>query len=107
MANLIAHLECLRDRSEGGCDLIGRNLQTLGGKLHAHEKLVRLFICMMIRIENVPAEVVNETRHAGHDALAVLTMYQEDNGIFSMCHREPLLRIRVISSSVAGEQRPR
>ena len=54
------------------CDLIGRNLQTLGGKLHAHEKFVRLSRLYVIRIENVPAEVVNETRDTGHNTLRSL-----------------------------------
>ena len=88
-SNLVAHLEGLRDRSESLSDLIGGNLQPLGGKLHAHQKFVRLFIGMMIRIENVPAVVVNEARDPGYNAPAILAMNQEDNRFFSMCHRGP------------------
>jgi hypothetical protein len=34
---------------------------------------------MVIRIENVPAKVVNEARDPGHDTPAILTMDQEND----------------------------
>ena len=47
---------------------------------------------MMIRIQNVSAEVVNEARDTGHNPPAILTMNQEDDRFFSVCQRGSLFR---------------
>jgi hypothetical protein len=49
------------------------------------------------------AEVVNEARDPGHNTPAILTMDQEDDRFFSVCHREPIFAMRGVNSIVAGE----
>jgi hypothetical protein len=60
---------------------------------------------MVLRVEDIPAEVVNETRDPGHNAPSILAMNQKNNGFFSLCHRKAMLPNRVVSSGVADRER--
>ena len=84
--DLEPHLEELCDRGECARNVLGRNLESVRAKLHPHQKIAGLFVRTVIRIENVASKVVNEPGDAGHDALAVLSMDQQDNRISSIRH---------------------
>ncbi|SPP64057.1 hypothetical protein NITLEN_11143 [Nitrospira lenta] len=87
VVHLVAHLKHFRDGGKGGGDFVGRNLQALRGELHPHQKVIRLLIGMVIRVENVAAEVVDESGHTGDNPLPVFTVDQNHHGIFaSGCH---------------------
>src|SRR5574341_1034918 len=90
MMDLVPHLEDLGDRREGGRNVIRRNLPSFGCKLHPHQKIVSLFIRMVIGIQDVAPEVVNEPRDPRDDSLTILTMDQENNR-FSSTRHEPSL----------------
>jgi hypothetical protein len=39
---------------------------------------------MVIRVENIAAEVVDESRHAGDNTFPVFTVNQDDDGFFAI-----------------------
>jgi hypothetical protein len=62
---------------------------------------------MVIRVKNVPAKVVNEARDPSHNTPAILTMDQQNDRIFSVCHRVSTFPMKAVRASAAAKQRYR
>jgi hypothetical protein len=82
--NFVAHIEHFGDGSEGCRHFTGRNLQSLRRALHPHEKIVRLFVRVMVGVENVAPEIMDESGDAGDDAPSILAVDQQYDRLFSL-----------------------
>ena len=83
--NFVPHLEDLRDGSKCGSDFVGSDLQPFRRKLHPHQEIVRFFICVVIGVEDIAPEIVDKPGDAGNNALTVLAVDQENDGLFPVC----------------------
>lgn len=79
--HLIVHFIDFRDWIKGGWNIAGGHLKSIRGKFHPHEKIVGILIGVVIGVENVAAEIVNESRYACNDALAIFTADQEHDRV--------------------------
>src|SRR5262249_15967953 len=96
--HFVMHLVRFSDRPKGRRKVVRGNLESLRCKLHPHEKIVRVFVCVMVGVENVAAEIVNESRYSSDDASTVFAMNQQDDGIFALRgHRFSLHELASVS----------
>jgi hypothetical protein len=59
-------------------------LKSLRGEFHPHEKLVRVFVCVMVGVEDITAEVMDEAGDSRNDAFTVFAMNQQNDGVFPL-----------------------
>ncbi len=84
------HAELLGDGLEGGAEGGLVEVGGVGRELHAHEEEAELVVLMLVGVENVGAALVEQRRDAGHQALLIRAVDEQNGGIFhvdtSLCH---------------------
>ena len=84
--NLVPHFEHPGDRRKSRGDLLTRNLKTFQSEFRSHQEIAGLTICMVVRVQNVAAKIMDEPGDSSHDPLTILAGHQENDRIFLFCH---------------------
>ena len=87
----VPHVEGFGDGLEGGGDLVSGNARSIQLELRAHEEVSGLAVGMMVRVEDVSAEIMDEASHARDDAFAVPAVDEEDERFWLLDHKAILL----------------
>ena len=95
------HFEAGCDRRERTGEIVERNIELGGIELNPHQEYAGVHVAVLVRVQDIPAVLVNESSNAGDYAFLVGATEQQDGGFLR--HLRAFKSFRISRAAFAPE----